>query len=139
MGEVTRRFCASREVLEPSDLAFLEAPTSTANTARHCAEVPTSKLVSCLENGLAPTFPPADQAAMGFTVAASSPPSLLTSPIKAMGGALARLKGGALLSGAGPLPTSAAQPALMDIVLARGACGSNSYRVAFGFLLRVLH
>ncbi|TMW55200.1 hypothetical protein Poli38472_013091 [Pythium oligandrum] len=74
-----------------ADITFLEAPRSSEEMKRYCAEVPGPKMANMVENGLTPILPPAQLAQIGYKIAAY-PLTLLSVSIKAMEQALELLK-----------------------------------------------
>jgi 2-methylisocitrate lyase-like PEP mutase family enzyme len=76
-----------------ADLVFVEAPTSEAEMERVCREIPAPQLANLVEDGATPWLPPARLEALGYKVAAY-PLTLLSSAIRAMQDALARLAAG---------------------------------------------
>lgn len=76
-----------------ADITFLEAPTSVDEMAAYCARVPGHKMANMLSNGLTPCLPPAELAAMGFSLAAY-PLDLLNASIRATERVLDAIKRG---------------------------------------------
>ena len=79
-----------------ADLVFVEAPTSEAEMERVCREIPAPQLANLVEDGATPWLPPERLEALGYKVAAY-PLTLLSSAIRAMQDALARLAAGELV------------------------------------------
>ena len=73
-----------------ADITFLEAPTNEAEMRRYCAEVEGPKMANLIEGGKTPLLPPAQLAAIGYTIAVY-PLTMLNVSINAMRVALASL------------------------------------------------
>jgi 2-methylisocitrate lyase-like PEP mutase family enzyme len=76
-----------------ADVLFLEAPRSSAEIERFCAEVPGWRMANMLEGGITPLLPPEELAAMGIHLAAY-PLTLLSCAAAAMQQALQDLAAG---------------------------------------------
>jgi 2-methylisocitrate lyase-like PEP mutase family enzyme len=76
-----------------ADVLFLEAPRSSAEIERFCAEVPGWRMANMLEGGITPLLPPQELAAMGIHLAAY-PLTLLSCAAAAMQQALLDLAAG---------------------------------------------
>lgn len=75
------------------DIVFLEAPQSVAEMRAFCEQIPGPKMANMVEGGLTPIVPPAELAAMGYSIAAY-PLTLLGVAVQAMQKALADLQAG---------------------------------------------
>lgn len=78
-----------------ADILFVEAPRDLDEMRRICAELPGPKMANMIEGGLTPNLSPAELQEMGFQIAAY-PITLIAAAMKAMTGALAELKTGAV-------------------------------------------
>lgn len=81
-----------------ADITFLEAPESTDQMARYCAEVPGRKTANLVEDGRTPWLPPAELAEIGYSVVLY-PVSLLLHSARALQDAAARLADGTAADG----------------------------------------
>jgi 2-methylisocitrate lyase-like PEP mutase family enzyme len=76
-----------------ADITFLEAPVNEAEMRRYCEEVAGPKMANLIEGGKTPLIPPAQLAAIGYSIAVY-PLTLLNVSISAMRAALAELASG---------------------------------------------
>jgi len=76
-----------------ADILFVEAPVSTAEMERICADVPAPRMANLVEGGDTPLLAPAQLEAIGYQIAAY-PLTLLSAAAHAMQGALAALAAG---------------------------------------------
>jgi len=92
------------------DITFLEAPKTTDEMRRYCAEVDGPKMANMVEQGDTPFLPPAELEEIGYKVAIW-PAALMLSAIRGMETELARLAGGGVGTDG-----KATFPELQDIV-----------------------
>jgi 2-methylisocitrate lyase-like PEP mutase family enzyme len=78
---------------EGADIIFLEAPESTDEMRRFCAEIPRPTMANMIDGGKTPILPPDELEAVGYRIAAY-PLVLLSAAIAAMNQALAALRRG---------------------------------------------
>ena len=76
-----------------ADILFVESPTSEAELARVCDEVPGHHMANLVEGGATPILPPKRLAELGFKIAAH-PLALLSAATRAMQDALTALRAG---------------------------------------------
>ena len=88
LDEAIARCQAFRQI--GADITFLEAPTGEAEMRRYCVEVEGPKMANLIEGGKTPLLPPAQLAAIGYTIAVY-PLTMLNVSIVAMRTALASL------------------------------------------------
>ncbi len=80
-------------VEEGADIIFLEAPESTDEMRRFCAEIPRPTMANMIDGGKTPILPPDELGRVGYRLAAY-PLVLLSAAIAAMQQALAALRAG---------------------------------------------
>ena len=80
-------------VEEGADIIFLEAPESTDEMRRFCADIPRPTMANMIDGGRTPILPPDELEAVGYRIAAY-PLVLLSAAIAAMNRALAALRRG---------------------------------------------
>ena len=78
---------------EGADIIFLEAPESTDEMRRFCAEIPRPTMANMIDGGKTPILPPEELEDVGYRIAAY-PLVLLSAAIAAMNQALAALRRG---------------------------------------------
>jgi len=76
-----------------ADITFLEAPEDTDEMAHYCRAVPGPKMANMIEHGRTPVLPPAELAALGYTIAVY-PLTQLSAAIRAMRASLAQIGAG---------------------------------------------
>ena len=76
-----------------ADLVFVEAPTSEAEMARVCREIPAPQMANLVEDGATPWLAPKRLEELGYKIAAY-PLTLLSCAVRAMQDALAHLGAG---------------------------------------------
>ena len=97
LDEAIARCRAFRDI--GADITFLEAPLDEHEMRRYCAAVEGPKMANLIEGGKTPLLPPAQLAAIGYTIAVY-PLTLLNVSIGAMRAALGELRTGRVASAA---------------------------------------